>query len=157
MILSHFSYNPLRFDPRLTYAMDAWNKPVGLWLSDESQRQSWSAWCRAEEYATAGLRYRTDFSCDTEKWSVLDDEDKVVAFGETFTDPMNPEGLKIDWPRVAGRYSGIIISPYQWNMRLHTRARWYYGWDCASACVWDLSTIKQITPSTQLELAGEES
>ena len=37
---------------------------------------------------------------------------------------------------------GIIISPYQWDCRLALESGWYYGWDCSSGCIWDISCIQ---------------
>ena len=48
----------------------------------------------------------------------------------------------INWPAVAERYGGILITPYQWSHRMSLH--WYCGWDCASGCVWDLSQIKSV-------------
>ena len=39
-----------------------------------------------------------------------------------------------DWGAVAARYDGIEIAPYVWERRLEVW--WYYGWDCASGCLW---------------------
>lgn len=51
-----------------------------------------------------------------------------------------PRYLAIDWSAVAAQYGGILIAPYQWKRRLELT--WYYGWDCASGCAWDLSLIE---------------
>jgi hypothetical protein len=45
----------------------------------------------------------------------------------------------IDWPRVAERFDGVIIAPYQWKHRLELM--WYYGWDCASGCIWNARAV----------------
>jgi hypothetical protein len=30
---------------------------------------------------------------------------------------------------------------------------WYYSWDCASACIWNLSAVEPVgTPSRRIEL-----
>ena len=49
----------------------------------------------------------------------------------------------INWRAVAGDYAGLIITPYQWSRRLEPYS-WYYGWDCASGCIWDPSAITDI-------------
>ena len=42
------------------------------------------------------------------------------------------------WPGVAAEgWAGIEIAPYIWARRLDGPARWYYGWDAASGCIWD--------------------
>jgi hypothetical protein len=52
--------------------------------------------------------------------------------------------MMIDWRRVASVYDGIIIAPYQWSRRLDGGARWYYGWDCASGCIWNATAIARV-------------
>lgn len=42
----------------------------------------------------------------------------------------------IDWTVIAEEYDGIEIAPYQWSRRSDTHTSWYYGWDCASGCLW---------------------
>jgi hypothetical protein len=48
----------------------------------------------------------------------------------------------IDWYKVGERYQAIEITPYFWERRL--KFRWYYGWDCASGCVWVEEPISSI-------------
>jgi hypothetical protein len=46
----------------------------------------------------------------------------------------------INWVKVAKSFSGIVISPYILGRRFNLF--WYYNWDCASGCVWNLNVIK---------------
>ncbi len=50
---------------------------------------------------------------------------------------------QLEWDKVKDKYQGIIIAPYQWECRLALETCWYYGWDCASGCIWDLDCIKE--------------
>lgn len=50
----------------------------------------------------------------------------------------------IDWRAVARDYQGIEINPYLWARRLSSD--WYYGWDVASGCIWDISAIDGLRP-----------
>lgn len=45
----------------------------------------------------------------------------------------------IRWPLVASLYDGILIPRYLWSIRFRN---WYYGWDCASGCVWNTDVIR---------------
>jgi hypothetical protein len=49
----------------------------------------------------------------------------------------------IDWMQVTSRYDGLLISPYQHSIRW--QYKWYYGFDCASGCIWNLSCIDTLT------------
>jgi hypothetical protein len=48
----------------------------------------------------------------------------------------------IDWNKVSKSYKGIQINYYSNKHRLDML--WYYGWDCESGCIWDISCIKNI-------------
>lgn len=64
-----------------------------------------------------------------------------------------PSGLwvSVNWPLIATRWDGIIIAPYQWSCRYDDRTFWYYGWDCASGCIWNLHAITDvIAPSVEV-------
>jgi hypothetical protein len=54
-----------------------------------------------------------------------------------------PKNYEIDWKKVASRYSGIEISPYQWEFR--HKFIWYYSWDVASGCIWRRNGLSKIT------------
>ena len=48
----------------------------------------------------------------------------------------------LDFLKVMDEYDGIIIAPYQYSCRLmNSSTAWYYGWDCASGCIWNLGCI----------------
>ena len=44
------------------------------------------------------------------------------------------------------RVDGIIIAPYQWYCRM--TVDWYYTWDCASGCIWNLDAIESVNAVT---------
>jgi len=50
-------------------------------------------------------------------------------------------GMDIDWEKVASEYAGIEICPCQWDLRMDSRANWYYSWDIASGCIWNPAGI----------------
>lgn len=47
----------------------------------------------------------------------------------------------ISWKKVRKNYDGIIIAPYQWDCRNASETTWYYPWDCASGCIWNLEKV----------------
>lgn len=53
--------------------------------------------------------------------------------------------IHLEWDRVAEEYQGILIAPYQWSRRLELM--WYYSWDCASGCIWDITAIERVEPA----------
>lgn len=151
--LRHYSYKPLgeigdreQGDPR-TYG-----KPRGLWLSVEGGGDGWREWCEAESFAggwrhiydvelaeganVLHLRGPGDLDRFHHEWAVEDGV--LVKWGRRC----------IDWRTVAEKYDGIIIAPYVWERRLDGEvSEWYYGWDCASACIWRARAIAAVTPA----------
>ena len=115
------------------------DKPWGLWYSVD---EHWEQWCASEmpEWLNA-RRFAVTFGA--ENILRLDDPLAVLVFDERYGCEENLGGMgrsfwyhRIDWPRVCSEYDGIEIAPYQWSLRMDERVRWYYGWDCASGCVW---------------------
>jgi len=148
MILTHFSAKQFNFNPYHEYpvrhprAMKGLEnfKPHGLWLSDESD-YGWSHWCKDNDYGS--LECRKDFQIDLSHVFVLTNYYEIKAFTEYFRLNHHMENFHIDWARLKKTHTGILITPYCWEARL--QFLWYYGWDCASACIWDLRILKEET------------
>ena len=153
MRLVHFSAEPLGelhavaqvdSDRRGEYA-----KPKGLWLSDEDD-YGWRKWCEDEEYGVERLALAHEITL-AEDANVLhlsaahELDDFTERYGAQLSGwPLSQFGrvYAIDWQKVAVDYRGLLITPYQWERRLSLG--WYYGWDCASACVWDPAAIASV-------------
>lgn len=136
MILRHYSSEPFAFDPTRTYDQreeaHCYGKPRGLWLSVD---EGWKEWCQDESFNLDGLVHSTEFDVRDDARILriqtlldLDIFHRDHAHREAYGD-------SIDWAFVAERYDGILIAPYIWQRRLEYS--WYYGWDCASACIWN--------------------
>jgi hypothetical protein len=143
---------PWRFNATLTYDQpDDYRpgpKPNGFWLSVDDD---WRRWCEAEQHATETLRHSVEFAVDLSRCIVLSDEFDIDEFHGKFC--ARSRVTYPDWRGVAGEYAGIVIAPYVWERRLYGAASsWYYGWDVASACVWDLSAV---TPAQVLEAVSD--
>jgi hypothetical protein len=138
-------------------------KPHGFWLSDESRgAYGWRAWCKAESFRSYALRYEHEVKL-ADKAKILylrnakDIDDFADKYGTSLMELLGRERRQeerdiwggryidvIDWHRVAKKYHGIIITPYIWEQRMG-RHMWYYGWDCASGCIWNARAIESIT------------
>ena len=100
----------------------------------------WASWCRDENYrveqlATAHrvtLRARADvlFVGDLATMDSFDNDFRAAG-----------DGAWIDWEAVASAHDGVVIAPYQWSRR--STLDWYWGWDCASGCIWNLDAIDE--------------
>ncbi len=150
----HFS--PIHIDSvvhRQAYKTQVrYNKPNGFWFSVQSSEPEWMGWLewsRAEEHG----------DIDNEKAHRVEvDESRILMIGPREIDWFNETfgvdqcigssrstDRRIRWDLVAEQFSGIEISPYSWSHRLREDTRWYYGWDCASGCIWDTTAIKSIS------------
>jgi hypothetical protein len=148
--LHHWNSKAIRINLNRTYRDEPfWNKPDGLWLSDESDT-GWKPWCDSERWNLDGFKHLHLIECDISKWLIINTPNKLTRFTKKYLSTSDFGLPYIDWQAVKAKYAGIIISPYQWEHRHNPKTSWYYGWDCASACVWDLSTIisvkKQVLP-----------
>lgn len=127
-------------------------KPKGLWVSVGDGEDSWRAWCEGESWGVARLVHKAQITLAPDARILrLNTVQSIDEFTEQFAispHPVlaSPRGYCIDWPRVATLHQGIIIAPYQYTRRLHSRTAWYYGWDCASGCVWDANAVASLSP-----------
>jgi hypothetical protein len=153
--LSHFSHKKIVSLKSINQSQSKENggyisqfKPRGLWLSVDGE-DSWEEWCEREGFdGNWNYHYRVELT-NPENVLWIKSAKSLLDFTEKFNKSIILEdgynmrfGHAIDWEEVAKTYSGIIISPYQWSLRLHENAFWYYGWDCASGCIWDIDIIK---------------
>jgi hypothetical protein len=148
MRLIHHSAEPFVFDPNHVYDKHeiaaAVGKPRGLWVSDETGDDGWRSWCESEEFNLAGLDHETEFVlAPGHNVLVIESPEALSAFDQEYNVGLHDRSpftiLGIDWNRVAEDYDGIIITPYQWEHRFGLM--WYYGWDCASGCIWNLHAL----------------
>lgn len=124
-------------------------KPCGLWVSAEGD-DDWLQWCWENEFRLHHLQNPTEVvlrpDAEILRLSTPDDmadfERKYLRPGCTrFSYAINP----VAWDMVASRYQGIIIAPYVGAWR-HKDSMWYYGWDCASGCIWDARAVDALVP-----------
>lgn len=153
----HYSDEPVVFDRAKTYDQSDEThghlKPVGLWVSVQGE-DDWPAWCRQEEFWPEGLEHpHRVILRDEANILRIDTPDGINGFHAKYAeenefnrmmarigdDNFRRNQWPINWGKVATEYDGLIIAPYQWSRRLGPI--WYYGWDCASGCIWNLEAI----------------
>lgn len=121
-------------------------KPVGFWISDE-ESYGWREWCNDNEFRLKHYKYEHEVILNDDAnilylRSADDIDDFTDDFGNVLFD--DTHFGYINWFKVAEKYDGIIITPYIWERRHTPETFWYYGWDCASGCVWNDSAIKEV-------------
>ncbi len=148
MTLVHYSAAPFVFEPAYVYPPTDHFKPRGLWVSVETDDDddTWRAWCESEGFHLEALAHQAVIELvPAANVRHLATALEVQRFSREFraSNPLT-DLHAIDWPRVQRTYGGLIIAPYQWSCRLDLDCFWYYGWDCASACLWDLTQIESV-------------
>lgn len=135
--------------------------------------QDWFTWCTQENFCVEALVYahKIKFKPDS-RVLYLKSIAEILDFNEMYGYQMFPFICRsahmcelekrmeeiypyyvsleksmdsIRWEAVKANWQAIVIAPYQWPLRLHSACRWYYGWDCASGCVWDINAIESFS------------
>ncbi len=152
--LRHYAESPVALDRTRKYMQAdpvVPDKPRGFWVSIAGE-DDWPTFCRSEKFGLDRLvaEHTVVLAADAAVLH-LQTAGELEAFhaeysvAQTAAFPLTAERYRpIDWHAVARAYEGIIIAPYQWSMRLDGPF-WYYGWDVASGCIWDLGAIDSVT------------
>lgn len=148
MILKHYARDPeFIFDSGRAYELNREDspmifKPNGLWVSVEGE-DDWKTWCSAENFAVETLSNEHDVALNEGAnilyiRSLVELANFTAEYGRTYYNHIH----WIDWEVVIRKYDGVIITPYQRDVRL--TESWYYGWDCASGVIWNLTAIEKV-------------
>jgi hypothetical protein len=147
MRLVHYSDREVRLplDP-ITQAVAPSLKPIGFWLSDDDAEVTWRRWCEEADIFLERLTHVHDVTLAADCRALqLGTPSAIDQFTEAYSVDLLPgirRGIYVDWARVARDYDALICSPYVWERRLGPM--WYYGWDCASACVFNPAAVGSI-------------
>ena len=165
MRLLHYTEEPLAYDPARTYEQSeprSFGKPSGFWVSVQGE-MDWLTWCIDNEFATYALAHVSEVTLAPDaNVLTLDSVEAMQGFHDRFSveDTYYPlprrifseeyiwKSRPIDWTPITALYDGIIIAPYQWPCRM--KYDWYYGWDCASGCIWNLRAIAAVEARSEL-------
>jgi len=119
-------------------------KPNGLWVSVGN---SWKNWCYDEDWNKGGFKYTYEIILKpTAKILIINTLQKLDNFYNKYkideSHCKSPKYFDINWIKLSFKYDGIIITKYFYQRRFEYH--WYYGWDVASGCLWNLNnTIKK--------------
>jgi hypothetical protein len=120
-------------------------KPVAFWVSVQGEHD-WAAWCESEGWGNLSCVHEVRLRPQADVLHIrtskqLKSFDKEFGYGGYRKASGTPR--QIMWAFLASFYEGVIIAPYQFGHRFDLD--WYYGWDCASGAIWDISAIESIT------------
>lgn len=157
MQLVHYSDRPLTEIHSVEQHGEIALKPRGIWLSDDDCEDNWRTWCIGERFRleTLAIRHEIILRPDANVL-IVPSAYELDAFTSEYGSPHSVVStFYIDWKRVAERYQGIVITPYQWSRRMADHTFWYYGWDCASGCIWDVNAVEMIVPLPAIPIECE--
>ncbi len=148
--------NPIFYDKYREYwPEEGAMKPCGVWISVEDGEDSWFDWCKSEEFRLENLRHKYSVVIAPDaKILHLKTPQEIQLFSLEYAanDPLDFSRrsplhyqhayiYKISWKKIKEKYDGIIIAPYQHSLRFDEVSSWYYTWDCASGCIWNLDKV----------------
>ena len=141
IIMSKKDILPTRFPVKQDKYKCSIGKPCGLWYGIGT---SWLNWVKAEMPHWMGKYFYKVYI--TDKVLIISNKKSLMEFHEKYSvDNIHIPGLEwkdINWEQIAIDYSGIEISPYQYECRF--KLGWYYTWDVASGCIWKRDGLSQI-------------
>ena len=138
------------------------SKPHGLWVSveDFEEDENWKTWCETEKFRVECLKYRYLVTINPKaKIIYLKTTEEITEFGKTYAwdGLLSDEYIyALNWDHLMSEYDGIIIAPYQWDCRFGSLTSWYYGWDCASGCIWNIKHVKLTLDSIREETEARQ-
>jgi hypothetical protein len=158
MRLVHYADGPVSEVRSVEQSRELMMKPSGLWVSDDDCEDNWRAWCEDEGFRPDRLTHVHDVTLvPNANVLILRSAGDIDAFSREAWPQFEVQSLPDalfrpwvrPWDRIAQKYGGLIITPYIWERRLSyylsIRTDWYYGWDCASGCIWDPTVIASIS------------
>lgn len=137
----HVSKYPIYKLEERHYIQGPGHKPDGFWYGFGEE---WIDWTE-----TAGPEYKGEYVYDVDingsNVLQIKDYSEIIEFTQEYrsSEQIIPEIIfSIDWPRIELKYDGIEINPYIDEARLYNKTLWYYGWDVASGCIWNINKVK---------------
>ena len=140
---SHLSFKNFKLNKTEKYNQsNALDKPKGLWYQING---SWNEWCSIEMPQWLEKKIDWELSIDKSNVLIIDTLEKFNLFETKYCakHPFLPSNNYINWKKVSKDYDGIEITNYIYSKRMSSM--WYYTWDVASGCIWNLTKIKVLS------------
>lgn len=143
----HLSKYPIYKLEKRQYIQKPYDKPDGFWYGFGDK---WIDWTETTGHEYMGeYVYEVDIKeqlklSNGSKILQITDYSEITEFTKEYgSNKQITPGIIffIDWPRIGLEYDGIEINPYIWQARLNHKTIWYYSWDVASGCIWNLDKV----------------
>jgi hypothetical protein len=126
-------------------------KPVGFWYSCFN---SWLNWTQDEGLFIKNYIHKINIkrnllrnikNKDKDGLLVLNNIKDLILFHKKYKKRYRKMNM-IEWNKVSEDYGGIEICPYfkeeLKKKKLWKKLFWYWSWDVASGCIWNISILK---------------
>lgn len=137
----HLSKYPIHKLEERHYIQKSDDKPNGFWYGFGDK---WIDWAEV-----AGPEYMGEYvyEVDINGSNVLQikNHSEIIEFTREYgsSEQIVPGVIFfIDWPRIELKYDGIEVNPYIGQARTDEKTLWYYTWDIASGCIWNMDKVK---------------
>lgn len=129
-------------------------KPEGLWYAFGREWLDYDGEIANDEHLCPLFELELNIDKMLLIKSGADIEKFSRQYAENNKDTVRLYSYSINWRKVVKDYSGIEINPYvsPEECRAELITCWYWGWDVAGGCVWDLNSIvnvRRINPLLQ--------
>lgn len=116
-------------------------KPTGFWVSDDDE-YGWRNWCHNECFRPENLELAYEITLvENHHVRIIKTSEEIKQWTRYYS-RLNLHRFSLDWLAMRQEWDGLIITPYHWEIRLDPDHAWYYGWDCASGCIWNPAAIR---------------
>ena len=136
----HLSKDPIYKLEERYYIQKSDDKPDGFWYGFGDE---WIDWTETTGQYKGEYVYEVDINGSN--ILQIKDYSEIIEFTKEYgSSKQIAPGIifSIDWPRIELKYDGIEINPYIRQARLNHKTLWYYSWDVASGCIWNLDKVK---------------
>lgn len=117
------------------------DKPDGFWYGFGNEWIDWTDTAGPERKG----KYIYNIYTNGSNILQIKDYSELIEFTKEYKsiNQIIPRAIfSIDWSRIEFKYDGIEINPYIGQARMDQQTLWYYSWDVASGCIWNLNKVK---------------
>ena len=145
----HWSTDGYLDQVRRPVSLDDWLKPVGaVWVSDETNDDSWRNWCFREEFRHSEDHKATELVIDYTDTLRIRNVDQFDRFEAAYRF-QRTHYTTVNWVSIARDWRAVFITPYLWERR--AKFMWYATWDCASGVILDPTVVTDLIPRPDLK------
>ncbi len=114
------------------------DRPEGLWYSINND---WKRFCIESDNLQWIGNYNYNVNISNANILKINSLSEVRKFAKVYGE-VGKYTTYINWANVAMNFDGIEVQDYNTDFFADIGANWFYCWDCASGCIWNLKNVK---------------